>query len=71
MIETYIPETLIRELKLSFPDRLPTKQEYDNRTVTPEGIAFAAGIQHVIRYLEANSTIQKAKKTREELQITM
>lgn len=73
MITTYIPESLIRELKADFPDRLPTYNDYFNfetvPVVTPEQIAFKAGIQHIIRHLEAVAETQRRGGETEDIEI--
>ena len=57
-MKTYIPSTLIRELKEVFPERLPTEREYQSGKATPERVAFLAGIQHCVRYLEQSAETQ-------------
>lgn len=69
MITTHIPESLIRELKKDFPERLPTQTEYFYGSVAPEQIAFNAGIQHIIHHLEAVAETQKQAHDREEIEI--
>lgn len=71
MITTYIPESLIRELKEDFPERLPTQNDYAEGGVTLERIAFQSGIQHIIRHLEAVAEIQKQAREREEIEIIL
>ena len=67
MITTHIPESLIRELKADFPERLPTQNDYVVGIATPERIAFLAGIQHIIRHLEMVAETQTAD--REDVEI--
>lgn len=70
MIETYIPETLIRELREAFPNRLPAYSDYYTpEPVTPERIAFSAGIQHCIDYLAQTAAVQRATREHEDIQI--
>lgn len=70
MITAYIPESLIRELKADFPDRLPRAADYMSvPPVTPEQIAFRAGIQHIIRHLEAVAETQRRGGETEEIEI--
>lgn len=69
MITTYIPESLIRELKADFPDRLPTQNDYVAGIATPERIAFLAGIQHIIRHLEAVAETQRRGGETEDIEI--
>lgn len=57
-MQTKIQDSLIRELKEAFPDRLPSHDSYE-QGITPELIAFAAGIQHCIRYLEKSAYMQR------------
>jgi hypothetical protein len=58
-MDTYIPDSLIRELEAKFPNRLPTETMYVKGEVTPEYIAFTAGVQHCIRYLKDCAAIQR------------
>lgn len=69
MITTHIPESLIRELKADFPDRLPTQNDYVAGIATPERIAFLAGIQHIIRHLEAVAETQRRGGETEDIEI--
>lgn len=69
MITIHIPESLIRELKADFPDRLPTQNDYVAGTATPERIAFLAGIQHIIRHLEAVAETQRRGGETEDIEI--
>ena len=69
MITTHIPESLIRELKVDFPDRLPTQNDYVAGIATPERIAFLAGIQHIIRHLEAVAETQRRGRETEDIEI--
>lgn len=57
-MKSYIPPILIRELKEIFPDRLPTEREYHDGKATPERVAFLAGIQHCVHYLEQSAKAQ-------------
>ena len=60
MLKSYIPTSLIRELREVFPNRLPSQGDYyrDEQKITSEQIAFNAGIQHCIDYLEQLSNEQ-------------
>lgn len=69
MITTYIPESLIRELKADFPERLPTQNDYVTGIATPDRIAFLAGIQHIIRHLEAVAETQRRGGETEDIEI--
>lgn len=70
MITTHIPESLIRELKADFPDRLPGAVDYIcSDPIPPEQIAFRAGIQHTIRHLEAVAAAQRASGEAEDIEI--
>ena len=71
MITTHIPESLIRELKEDFPERLPTQADYADGTVTATRIAFLAGIQHLIRHLEAVAESQRTSRDREDIEIIL
>ena len=71
MITTHIPESLIRELKADFPERLPTQNDYVVGIATPERIAFLAGIQHIIRHLEAVAETQRTSRDREDIEIIL
>lgn len=71
MITTHIPESLIRELKEDFPERLPTLTEYFYGSVAPEQVAFKAGIQHLIRHLEAVAESQRTSRDREDIEIIL
>ena len=71
MITTHIPESLIRELKEDFPERLPTQDDYAEGGVTLERIAFQAGIQHIIRHLEAVAETQRQTRDREDIEIIL
>lgn len=57
-MKSYISPILIRELKEVFPERLPGYADYEKRVIPPETIAFRAGIQHCIRYLEESAAVQ-------------
>lgn len=72
MIKTYIDPRLIRELQENFPNKLPDEVDYfsiDRRGITPEQIAFNAGIQHLIRYMVISSKQQNDRDSDEEIQI--
>ena len=69
MITTHIPESLIRELKADFPECLPTQNDYVAGIATPERIAFLAGIQHIIRHLEAVAETQRRGRETEDIEI--
>lgn len=58
MLTVYISRELLQQLKAAFPERLPTEEQYKNG-ITSEMIAFNAGIQHCIRYLEHCAELQK------------
>lgn len=70
MIESFISDTFIRELRGEFPNRLPSHQEYFSaKPPTPEQIAFNAGIQHCIEHIAKCAEIQRLAKDNEVVSI--
>ena len=52
--------SLVRELKTLFPNKLPLNTDYfSNKPITPEQIAFEAGRQALIDYLEQIAQTQE------------
>lgn len=52
--------SLVKELKNLFPNKLPLSTDYfKNKPITPEQIAFEAGRQSIIDYLEQVAMLQE------------
>lgn len=69
MLNTHISPSLIRELKEAFPERLPSLSDYESGKAAPTVIAFEAGRQDIIRYLEEVMTVQQQSSDEEHEEI--